>query len=315
MSKNTGRILAATLLAIAAAALQAQGLLKPYTLASNTTADYAKTLAAAQAKIQGVGFEIVGSYNPVPEATVLVITSDELRKAAASSDFGGYLAVMRVAVTRQWGAGKGLAFDPNGTAVQVSYTNPEYWAAAYRVKADLSGVKAKLVSALGSLREFGSFGPLEKGIAAKDLEKYHYTVMMEYFDNPSDLGTFASHDEALKAVEAGLAARRGGVSKVARVDIPGKPESVFAVALGEGDAADQRIMKLVDKGPLHEACYGPYEILVSGVRVYALYARFRIAIAYLGLPMMASSTSGTFLDIMSAPGAIEGALKKVVRKD
>jgi len=296
-----------TIIAAATNALAAD-LLKPYVMAYTTTGDVNKVVEEVKGKVTGAGFEIVGSYSPFADATILVVTNDELKKAAASSENGGYLAGMRVTVTKQYGKGKGVPADPATAEIQVAFTNPVYWANAYRVSADVSGVKAKLASALGSAQEYGSFYGYEKGISAADLRGYHYTVMMEYFDDPSDLGEHDSHAEAIKAVEDGLAAHAGGTSKVYRIDIPGKEEAVFGVALTTDCSGDEKIMKAVDMGPMHNTGYAPYEILVSGKNVYALYARFRIAIAYLGLPMMQNSTGGTFMDIMCAPNAIEDAL-------
>jgi hypothetical protein len=48
--------------------------------------------------------------------------------------------------------------------------------------------------------------------------------------------------------------------------------------------------------------------LVTGNKVEALYARFRIAISWPHLPMIASDTGGTFFSIMCSPDAIEEAL-------
>ena len=55
----------------------------------------------------------------------------------------------------------------------------------------------------------------------------------------------------------------------------------------------------------------PYEILVSGKKVFALFARFRIAINFPDLSMMGDHS---FFSIMCAPGEIEDALEKVVAK-
>ncbi len=300
--------LAAMLFMIMAVSVQAADMLKPYVLASSGAGDVAKVTDEVKAKLTGAGFEIVGSYSPFDGSNILVVTNDDLKKAAASSEHGGYLAPMRVTVTKQYGNGKGAAFNPADAQIQVAFTNPVYWAAAYRVSADVSAVKAKLAATLGSKEEYGSFYDYKDGISADKLHGYHYTVMMEYFTDPSDLGKHDSHDEAVKAVEAGLAAHAGGTSKVYRIDIPGKEETVFGVALTKGCSGDATTMKAVDMGPLHNTGYAPYEILVSGKNVEALYARFRIAIAYLGLPMMANPTGGTFMNIMCAPGAIEDAL-------
>jgi hypothetical protein len=301
--------LAAMLFMILTVSAQAADLLKPYVLASTTTTgDVASVTAEVKAKLTGAGFEVVGTTSPFDGANILVVTNDELKKAAASSERGGYLAPMRVTITKQYGNGKGVAFNPADAQIQVAFTNPVYWAAAYRVSEDVSAVKAKLAATLGSKEEFGSFYDYKDGISADKLKGYHYTVMMEYFDDPSDLGKHDSHEEAVKAVEAGLAAHAGGTSQVYRIDIPGTEETVFGVAMTVGCSSDATTMKAVDMGPIHNTGYAPYEILVNGKKVEALYARFRIAIAYLGLPMMSNPTGGTFMNIMCAPAAIENAL-------
>ena len=306
--------LTALLFMIMAMSAQAGDLLKPYVLAYTTTGDVAKVTDDVKAKLTAAGFEIVGTYSPFDGANILVVTNDALKKAAASTDNGGYLAPMRVTITKQYGNGKGAAFNPADAQIQVAFTNPVYWAAAYRVPTDVSDVKAKLVAALGSKEEYGSFYDYKDGISADKLRGYHYTMMMEYFTDPSDLGEHASHEEAVKAVEDGLAAHAGGTSKVYRIDIPGKEETVFGVALTKGCSGDATTMKAVDQGPIHSTGYAPYEILVTGKKVEALYARFRIAIAYLGLPMMSNPTGGTFMNIMCAPGAIEDALSAAAGK-
>ncbi len=48
------------------------------------------------------------------------------------------------------------------------------------------------------------------------MRKYHYTFMMEYFDDPSDLASYDSHAEAVKAVEDGLTAGKGAATRFTR---------------------------------------------------------------------------------------------------
>ena len=232
---------------------------------------------------------------PYPNATVIVVTSGDLKAKAAKSDFGGYGAIERVAVTKV------------KDKIQVSYTNPPYWAAAYRMTDNLADVKAKLEAALGKQKEFGS----KDGLTEKELRKYKYTIGMEKFDSLGDhkLAEFKSYQDAITAVEAGLAAGKAGVTKVYRVDIPGKEEAVFGVAITKGKGADKYIMDYIDFGDIKSTAHLPYEILVSGNKVYHLYARFRIAISFPDLSMMGSNS---FMSIMSAPGAIKDALKETV---
>jgi len=277
---------------------QAEGL-KPFVLGTEPQkADPAQVVVDVKTALQAQGFEVVGSYDPYPDATVVVVTSGDLKAKAAKSDFGGYGAIERVAVTKV------------KDKIQVSYTNPPYWAAAYRMTDSLADVKAKLEAALGRQKDFGS----KDGLTEKELRKYKYTIGMEKFDSLGDhkLAEYKSYQEAISAVEAGLAAGKAGVTKVYRVDIPGKEESVFGVAITKGKGADKYIMDYIDFGDIKSTAHLPYEILVSGNKVYHLYARFRIAISFPDLSMMGSNS---FMSIMSAPGAIKDSLKETVPGD
>ena len=269
--------------------------LKPFTLAYTASGEMQQVANEVQQKITDAGFEIVGTYSPYDGATIIAITNDALKQAAASSEFGGYAAGQRVTLTKV------------GEEIQVSYTNPTYYGNAYRLseEAGLKQAAAALESALGKQQTFGTG---EKQLSETDLRKYHYMFGMEYFDDPSNLAEYDSHDEAVAAVEAGLAANKGGASKVYRIDIPGKNETVFGVALTDGCSGDEYIMSRVDRDQLRSTGHLPYEILVSDGDVYALYARFRIAISWPHLPMVASQTGATFFNIMCAPNAIEEAL-------
>jgi hypothetical protein len=128
---------------------------------------------------------------------------------------------------------------------------------------------------------------------------------MEYFDDPSVLARYDSYQQAVAAVEQALAAGKGGVGKVYRIDVPGKDETVFGVSLSEGCSGDKFIMEKIDFKPRRSTAHLPYEMLVSGNTVYALYARFRIAINFPDLKMMGDNS---FFKIMCAPRAIEEAL-------
>jgi hypothetical protein len=280
---------------IAASATGAEGL-KPFVLgAESQQSGIEQAASATKAALKSQGFEVVGSYAPYPDALVIVVTNDILKANAAKSAFGGYGAIQRVALTKV------------KNKVQVSYVNPPYWAAAYRMQANLNDVKAKLETALGRQNDFGS----AKGITEENLRKYNYTFGMEKFDSLGKhlLAEFKTHQDALQAVEAGLAAGKAGVTKVYRVDIPGKEESVFGVAITKGEGADKYIMDYIDFSAVKSTAHLPYEMLVSGNKVYHLFARFRIAISFPDLSMMGSNS---FMSIMSAPGAIKESLAATV---
>ena len=274
--------------------------LKPFVLASKAAGTVVGKTEQAKASLTAAGFTVVGNYSPYPDANILIVTNDALKKNAADSEHGGFGAIQRVAITKV------------KNEIQVSYTNPVYMANAYRMKGDLSGVAAGLAAALGKIEEFGS----KQGMTAKQARKYHYMLGMEYFDDQDVLAEYASYEEAVQSVDAKLAANKNGVSRVYRVDIPGKQESVFGVALkgateSEKYMDDRFIMSEIDFHDIRSTAHLPYEVLVSGNKVYAMYARFRIAINFPDLSMMGKNS---FMNIMKTPDAIRDVLKKTVQK-
>lgn len=280
----------------AAVAFAQDAVLKPFVLASKGTGDVAQKVEATKAALTKAGFVIAGSYSPYANTTIIGATNDELRSTAAKSEHGGYGAAVRVAVVK--------AKDE----VQVSYTNPPYWANVYRMNGDLKDTAAKLQAALGKVEEFGA-----KGLTPAQLRKYHYAFGMEYFTEDNNFVSYGSHEEALKAVEDGLAAGKHGVSKVYRVDVAGKKEVLFGVAMkGTGDSKmmdDAYLMSEIDFKDVKSAAHLPYDILVSDNKVYAQYARFRIAVSFPDLSMMGANS---FMNIMKSPEAIREALALTV---
>jgi len=267
-------------------------LYRPFILASKGPGDMAGKIEEVKAALSK-DFEIAGEYSPYENAHVIAVTNAELRRAAAGSEHGGYAAAQRVSLTKV------------GADIQVAYTNPVYMAHAYRLNDSLEGAAQKLEAALGRMQDFGA-----SGLTAKALRGYHYTFGMEYFTDPYQLVDYGSYEQAVAAVEKALAEHKGGATKVYRIDIPGKQETVFGVGLRAGPDGDkymddQFIMSVIDFKDLRQTAHLPYEILVSGRRVYALHARFRIAISFPDLKMMGERS---FMKIMPTPDALGKAL-------
>ncbi len=284
-------------LLLGAGSVAADQALKPFVLGSRSSGDLMAKVEETKKALEGQGFEVIGEYSPYDNAYVIVVTNDALKQAAGKTKRGAYGAVIHVGVTKV------------GDEVQVSYVNPLYMQNAYRMKADLSGVSDQLAKALGAEQSFGS----EKGLKPKELRKYHYMFGMEYFDDPYELGEFPSHEAAVAAVEKGLAAHRGGVSKVYRLDLPGG-KTLFGISMSAGPKNDQYRdekfqMGVVDFQPLKGTAYLPYEVLVNGNEVEALHMRFRMAVFFPDLSMMGDHS---FMKVKSSPGAIEKALHELV---
>ena len=281
-----------------AGGVQAAEKFKPFVLASQGPGDFDAKVRETRDALSAAGFEIIGEYTPyedsfVDNAHVIIVTNDELKKAAAMSEYGGFAAPWRVAVTKV------------GDDIQVAYANPVYIANAYRLKTDLSGVTDGLRKAIGAQQSFGS----KKGLTKRKLRKYHYTFGMEYFDDVYELAEYGSHQQAVDALSKNLVAGVAGVTEVYRLDL-GNNVTVFGVARKAPEGGDEHmdenwIMTNVDFTELKGTAYLPYEILVDGNKVVALHMRFRMAVHYPDLKMMGQNS---FMNIMPSPKATEVAL-------
>jgi hypothetical protein len=154
-----------------------------------------------------------------------------------------------------------------------------------------------LAKALGDGEGFGGDVPQDQ------LTSYRYMFGMERFDSAnSEIGSHASFEDALKAVQANLAKGVGDTRRVYEVVMPEKKLAVFGVAMnsaGDGDGW------WVNKIGADRPAALPYELFIVDNKVYALYARYRIALAWPALGM------GQFMGIINAPEAIRTTLSRV----
>ncbi len=280
-------------------AVQAAEKFKPFVLASKAAGDFDAVVNETRDKLTAEGFKVVGEYTPyegthVDKAHIIIVTNDELIKAAGMSKNGGFAAPWRIGITKI------------GDEVKVTYPNPTYIAKAYHLKTDLEGVTDALRRSLGSIETYGS----KKGLSARKLRKYHYTFGMEYFDDVYELAEYDSQKEALATLEKNLAAGVAGVTKVYRLDLP-KGGTVFGVARKESDGGNEKmddawIMGNVDFENPSATSYLPVEILVENGKIVALHMRFRMALHRPDLKMMGQNS---FMNIMPSPKAVGVALK------
>jgi hypothetical protein len=140
-------------------------------------------------------------------------------------------------------------------------------------------------------------------------------VGMPYFHQVDVVAKHPDYQTALKAVESGLAAGKGGTRKVYRIDLPGKEISVFGVAVVTGDGidkgdkdTDREVMDIMDWQELRITPMLPHEMLVQGGEVVSLRGRFRLA---LHSPDTKMAGAHGFTRLMSAPGGIRAALSAV----
>lgn len=255
---------------------------QPY-IASDTKivgGDLKAAMGAVEQKLTANGFAVIGRHMPrgLPGQGSIVVTDAELTETIKAVGGSAIVATpIRVGVTA------------DGT---VSYINPEYWGRGY-VRKDYSkienaakAVKAKLGTALGTGKPFGG------DVKAEDLPKYHYMFGMEYFDERSELKEYGSFDEALKVVRENLAKGVAQTAKVYEIAMPDKKLAVFGVATNDPNYGESWWVTKI--GPDHIAAL-PWEIFIVNNKVFALYGRFRTALAWPELGM------GQFMGISNHP--------------
>jgi len=257
-------------------------------------ADLTAQAAAVEQKLLAAGFTVIGRHQPkgIPTSATLVITDPGILEAIGK--VGGSAitaATLRVGV------------QADGT---VSYTNPEYWQRAFvrgkysQVEAAGKAAQGRLAQALGEGQPFGGDVPVD------DLASYRYMFGMERFDSQSELVQHASFDEALASVRANLAKGTAETAKVYEVVMPAGKVAVLGVAMNSADSGEGWWVNKIE-GAAHVAAL-PYEIFIVDNKVYALYARFRIALSWPELGM------GQFMGIFNAPHVIHDTMSKVAAK-
>lgn len=254
-------------------------------------ADLATQMAQVEKKLQAGGFTVVGRHMPkgMPQHGSVVVTDPAVLEAIRA--IGGSAVIA---------AGIRVGVQSDGS---VSYMNPDYWYRAYlrgkfsAAQAAVKSVQSRLSKALGEGAGFG--GDVPEG----DLANYRYMFGMERFDSSnSELKSHASFEDALKTVQDNLSRGLGGTSRVFEVVLSEQKIAVFGVAMGDASTGEGWWANKI--GPDHIAGL-PYELFIVGNKVYAPFARYRIALAWPALGM------GQFMGISHIPEAIRGTLAGV----
>ncbi len=268
---------------------------KPFIIGDPVGSTVEEATEAVTKKLESVKFKILGGYSPYPDnsAYIIGVTHGKIKKAARRHRIGGFGAVLRVAITENHGK------------IEVSYTNPIYMGYAYHLSTGpLKQISKLLSETLGNNGEFGA-----NGLDASDLKKYQYMMAMPYFKDAEVVKEYSSHAEARAAVDKILSHPKSDMSKVWELQVS-KTQRIFGVQLHRGYWANgkiQKIMAMIDKGSPKATAALPWEILISGSKVYYLPGKFRIALMFPDLGM------GTFMEISDVPDkmveSIENAMK------
>jgi len=263
--------------------------LQPYVLAWQGVAPLQTVVDNSKSSLQGVGFELIGHYQPKPDTHVLVVTAPLLRQMVVTERNAAYLAAQSVAIQRV------------GDKVSVSYRNPDFYRVAYRMKGDVGPLRQAFLASLGRTRLFGS----DEGLTESRLARFQYGYGLEHFDDQMTLGEFEDHRTALQAIEKGFVRHNSLIDRVYRLDIPEVSVSIFGVAVLAGKGRDSHVHDLLDPPDLSHAAQLPYEVVVRNGKVRALHPRFRMALNFPDLKTL--GRKGKLL--LEAPDGIAAVLR------
>jgi hypothetical protein len=192
--------------------------------------------------------------------------------------------------------------------VTLTLLNPEYIFLAYWGE-QLNGQEELLVVVSEKIKSiFKEFGSLENyggEVKKKDLPRYHYMMMMPYFDDPVELNEFSSFEKGLETIRKNLDQKRGNTYKVFEQVFRNKKMAVFGIALRDDETGEAYFLETIDKTHIANL---PYEIILQDKTATILAGKYRIALFWPELSL------GTFMKIKSTPGDIEDTMKELTAK-
>lgn len=267
-----------------------QKMMSPFFKIGTSQTEISRLISTIKQNLEENDFAILGEYQPEanPNLYVICFTRTDLSTLCLKSEDRGALAsVLKIGLVKK------------GENIDVSMINPDYVFCAYlnnyeSDKQALSNITSDVKTALTDIgKEFTPFGGELKESA---LKKYHYKMMMPYFNDPVQLNNFNSFEEGLTNIRKNLLAEKGNTKLIYEQVFINKKIAVFGVGLLDTEEGEKEFLPII--GEDHIAAM-PYEIILQGKEVSMLHGKYRFALYWPELKM------GTFMKIMSTPGNVE----------
>ena len=266
-----------------------------YFQVGTTTENMEDAMNTVKTALQNSGFNVIGEYNPAGSENLGVVcyTRPDLEKIALSfADHGALAATLKI------------GFKKEGNSIKISMLNPMYLFYGYFIEGvDKQEKELAKISedAKTAMKKVGTdFTPFGGAFTKKELQKYHYKMMMPYFEDAEELSEFVSFEAGLKIIQNNLKNGKGNTKKVYELIYTDKKVAVFGVALLNPEDGEPKFLPII--GDENIAAM-PYEIILQGNTATILPGKFRLAISWPELSM------GTFMKIMSTPGDIKDTLE------
>ncbi len=266
-----------------------------YFQVGTSTENMIDAMNTVKTALQNSGFNVIGEYNPADSENLAVVcyTRPDLEKIALDfADRGSLAATLKI------------GFKKEGSSVKISMLNPMYLFYGYFIEGvdkhekELAKISEDAKTAMKNVG--ADFNPFGGELTKKELQKYHYKMMMPYFEDAEELNEFVSFEAGLKIIQNNLKNEKGNTKKVYELIYTDKKVAVFGVALLNPEDGEPTFLPII--GDENIAAM-PYEIILQGNKATILPGKFRLAISWPELSM------GTFMKIMSTPGNIKDTLE------
>lgn len=254
-----------------------------------------------ESKLQSADFEIIGKYKVAGRSDLQVIcfTREDLKNVCEKyEDRGALASVLKIGLKQ------------NNDTVEMSLLHPNYMFYAYFgegyknqekvLKKIDSDAKNILKESYGKLSDFGG------SVEIEDIKKYHYKMMMPYFDDPVGLEEYDSFEEGLKYIRQQIAESGKDIELVYELVNESNKTAVFGIGMFQTETGEGVFLPTI--GERHIAAM-PYDIILQGKEVSMLHGKYRFALYWPELTM------GTFMKIMSTPGDVEEVMESITEKE
>jgi len=223
-----------------------------------------------KSKLGKAGFQVLATYSPASKNNIkVIIFTNKNLKALASKKTHGFAAIQRVMV--------------DSSAKTVRVTNPKYWLKAFMQKEYKTGVDTSIKKSL--TRALGTLTATKDVLNEGDLAGYHFMMAMPYYEDMLEF----KKGEAVKNNKKLFEVKLANGSTLVGVKMPKSTEN------------------FINKIGVENAILLPYTVLIEDGKVYALHAKYYLALSYPLLSM------GQFMTISSVPGEIESNLQKALK--
>lgn len=274
--------------------------LSPF-LSAAVVGDMNQISQEVEAQLKAADFQIIGKYQVAgqSEMEVICFTREDLRSVCENyEDRGALASVLKIGLRK------------TNDTIELSLLQPKYMFYAYfgedyknqeiileEIDED---AKSILTATNGQLNDFGGYLDIE------ELKKYHYKVMMPYFDDPIVLEEYDSFEEGLSFIRKKINESKQAIQLVYELVNESDETAVFGIGLLEKEMGEGKFLPII--GERHIAAM-PYEIILQGNEVSMLHGKYRFALYWPELTM------GTFMKIMSTPGDVEDVMGSLTEKE